>query len=540
MNVKEVVQELEQRFRGIKLTGKIQGRVIEDVYFMTPGEKTFRNILYILQSSSIPADIIEPELMLLVVEDEPLKPDFKEALLKKHCTIIYMPPLESIFVIFNQVKALFARRQLKVRVFNEQLKALLAADTLDRLLEVSGRLLQNPLIMINDDFKVVAYSTETPLTDEIWQRNLQNGFCSYEFITEVNRLIDEIKPIDLHEPFSLTCTASPVMKWVTRIQSENRHGGYLVVPVCSGDMDSQKLELLSQASKLAGYHLKQKKVASFLSYCRMEEKLLVDLVKKTIHSREELEQRQKAAKFPHTHSMRLLLISPEEVRQSPLPERKIKKTTLEQDIVSLFPDSYLGVHDNILISLMIEYQGHTSRSEGARGSSVQEEQKRFELDKLLKGHRCQGIISDFFSDLFTLPVVFERLLKTMAIGKRIRPRVSLMNLDELRFYELIDNFPDKERLESYCHPAVLKLLTHDQTYGTDYYDTLQLYLLHNQNLNLTAQKLFIHRNTMKNRMKKINEIINLDLTEGELIFQLGYTYKIHKYMDQTIESKQSR
>ncbi|WP_438823690.1 helix-turn-helix domain-containing protein [Bacillus sp. JJ1764] len=76
----------------------------------------------------------------------------------------------------------------------------------------------------------------------------------------------------------------------------------------------------------------------------------------------------------------------------------------------------------------------------------------------------------------------------------------------------------------------MTLLNYDKENNTDYYETLQAYLLNRQNLNETANQLFIHRNTIKYRLNKINELSKIDLTNGETVFQLAYSYKILHYV----------
>ncbi|WP_157047379.1 helix-turn-helix domain-containing protein [Alkaliphilus metalliredigens] len=45
-------------------------------------------------------------------------------------------------------------------------------------------------------------------------------------------------------------------------------------------------------------------------------------------------------------------------------------------------------------------------------------------------------------------------------------------------------------------------------------------------MNLTAEKLFIHRNTMGYRIQEIEDILGMDLKDGENTFQLNYSIRI--------------
>jgi len=54
-------------------------------------------------------------------------------------------------------------------------------------------------------------------------------------------------------------------------------------------------------------------------------------------------------------------------------------------------------------------------------------------------------------------------------------------------------------------------------------------LKNNQHLLKTANELFIHRNTMSYRIKKIFDIINIDLSCSETVFNLMMSYKVMAY-----------
>lgn len=61
---------------------------------------------------------------------------------------------------------------------------------------------------------------------------------------------------------------------------------------------------------------------------------------------------------------------------------------------------------------------------------------------------------------------------------------------------------------------------HDRNNGSDYLEFLTVYLTSNCNINDTADKLFIHRNTVVYKIKKINELLDCDLNELEVRVKL--------------------
>lgn len=74
---------------------------------------------------------------------------------------------------------------------------------------------------------------------------------------------------------------------------------------------------------------------------------------------------------------------------------------------------------------------------------------------------------------------------------------------------LSSHFP----LRFVCHPSATRIAEFDRENGTDYLLTLETYLLHNKSPMATANKLFIHRNTMSYRLKCIRKIAKMDLND---------------------------
>ena len=59
---------------------------------------------------------------------------------------------------------------------------------------------------------------------------------------------------------------------------------------------------------------------------------------------------------------------------------------------------------------------------------------------------------------------------------------------------------------------------------------MKIYIDENRNIGNAAERLFIHRNTMKYRINKIEEILECDLKEDKTMFNIMLCLKIGKYL----------
>lgn len=62
-------------------------------------------------------------------------------------------------------------------------------------------------------------------------------------------------------------------------------------------------------------------------------------------------------------------------------------------------------------------------------------------------------------------------------------------------------------------PGLLALVEHDREKGTQYFETVRAYLLHERDIPQTAQALIIHRTTLLYRLKKLLPLLGVDLDD---------------------------
>ena len=66
-----------------------------------------------------------------------------------------------------------------------------------------------------------------------------------------------------------------------------------------------------------------------------------------------------------------------------------------------------------------------------------------------------------------------------------------------------------------CHAQLFHLREADQEKGTEYYQTLRIFLENERNLTLTAQALHLHRSTLQYRIDRIHDLFHFDLDDPE-------------------------
>lgn len=80
--------------------------------------------------------------------------------------------------------------------------------------------------------------------------------------------------------------------------------------------------------------------------------------------------------------------------------------------------------------------------------------------------------------------------------------------------------------EMMAHPALIELREYDKDNGTQYYDTLRMYLICERSIPRTSGELIIHRTTLTYRLGKIQELVKLNLEDPGLRLYLQFSFHL--------------
>lgn len=117
---------------------------------------------------------------------------------------------------------------------------------------------------------------------------------------------------------------------------------------------------------------------------------------------------------------------------------------------------------------------------------------------------------------------------------RLCPAVSdsgLLFFRDLGIYSLLFSIDDEKSLQRYYKTYLGKLMEYDELNNTELCRTLDVYLRKNQNANLTAEALYIHRNTLRYRLDKIKSLLDDDLENLSSAVNYMVAFKIRNYLD---------
>jgi len=106
---------------------------------------------------------------------------------------------------------------------------------------------------------------------------------------------------------------------------------------------------------------------------------------------------------------------------------------------------------------------------------------------------------------------FDQASEALRISQMLGRRDGIVDFDELGLLHWLYQLPPQTIAENSYLQAITRLATHDRERGSELLKTLETFLENNGSLVETADRLFIHRNTLLHRLERIKTICQVDI-----------------------------
>jgi len=112
--------------------------------------------------------------------------------------------------------------------------------------------------------------------------------------------------------------------------------------------------------------------------------------------------------------------------------------------------------------------------------------------------------------------------------------------EELGIYAMLARSLDPEGLRACILPALAPLLSSDEQRGSEHIRTLRVYLAHDRHLQRTADALHLHVNSLRYRLRRIEQLLAMDLHNPDDRFHLELAVRIADVLRLTQTGQPSR
>ena len=194
-------------------------------------------------------------------------------------------------------------------------------------------------------------------------------------------------------------------------------------------------------------------------------------------------------------------------------------TGLRQDLGGAFPGSLVTYRDRTLTGLIGLSEATSLERVAGRLAETKSHYER-PPDLLISGG-----VSRLCRRASDCPDAFEQARQALLMGRAVRGPGAIVTFDELGAQWHLFSVAQQQVRDVY-QERLEKILEYDRAKGSQLFRTVEAYLECMGSAKLTAQKLFVHRNTLRQRFEKVRRLTEVDLTDTDRWFDLMMALRI--------------
>ena len=230
-----------------------------------------------------------------------------------------------------------------------------------------------------------------------------------------------------------------------------------------------------------------------------------DLITGSIHTPEELKSGMETAGLDLPGRYTMMAITPNSIKNISF---EFLQNQLGGAAVSMLQHTSGAVH-----YLMLYAQSDSTQS-------VQN------LTGIISSLDCSCGISRTYTDLLKTPGHKEQALMALNTGRRLQPGASSFFFDDIAFDALLVGAGMRIEAANCIHPAIDQLRAQDCANSTSYLETLRCYIMEHHSITAVCEALHIHRNTLAYRLRRIEELASISLTDNRTAAHLLLSFHI--------------
>ncbi|MDK2942118.1 MAG: hypothetical protein PWP56_1631 [Acetobacterium sp.] len=383
------------------------------------------------------------------------------------------------------------------------LNALIDRRGLQHFTDLAAEVMSNPIFIYDVSGKILAKS-QINGHQEIWEELLPQGYLNAEkaIITEnsgvMKKLMEEDTPVLGKFSYSqfrfLGCRV------------RDKHGVVAIVTIIEKEaLRSEDSDLLVIVCKSVLFELlyQERTAMQTIPYFRV----LKDIIEETA-SISEIRERCRALRLDFPESMRLLGIKIYDNNNT------LSLFFLRETLLASVPSCHCIIYDESLI--MIISEKHFSQS---FLSIVQD---------IFSNYEIRIGVSTRFTDILDVKNAFQQMQAIQSVYQKLNLEKPLTFYEDILLYHFMELASKEHDLNKFCLPILKKIEEYDNVNGTLLKESLEAYLESGRNIQKAAERLYMHKNTLYYRLKRIEDFFNLDLNDENLCFNLQFSLRMKR------------
>ena len=422
-----------------------------------------------------------------------------------------MPDPQALFTCINNKLKFESRLQREVNILYH---LLYNGHGLDDLIKQAELFLDRPISVLDASYSMIAVS---PLMRQLpfgLETSDEGIFLSVKEVESLRRLQIERQIYDNNTAFFVQTEDHPDTNWVfCSIRIQHVMSGYVAVCLPGTALASEhELRLTKEIADICA--IEMQKHDFFVQRTGLQyETFLTELLDGRFNDVNVIESRLRLLNRRFGKFFCLAVLYCMEPHNSDLFNKR-QMSTLRH----VYPNCMSVVYKNNIV-LLINQDTPVQLTSGLTDP----------LEQFARRNHLKAGISQPFADVLKIRIFYHQALHTLELSDISQPEQFLFFSTEALPQYLFSNC-DYQGLEIGIHYHIFQLQDYDKEYHTDFIGTLRAYLDNDRNAAKTAEYLHIHRSTFFYRIKKIEELLDISISDSHLLFLYELSFKIWDYL----------
>ncbi len=484
------------------------------------GALTQPDVLYVANTSELSNDNAAQGVRHLVCVADAGIPDGLTQL--DDLNLIVLPAAADRAAAIQRVQDWFAAQRRFAQVREDILDALFAGNGLQAIADKGFELLGNPIFINDTSLKSLARSRGVVVDDPTMNAIIERGYLDQRTINSLRsdrilrKLADGDPPFIVKEWSEARGIPYAKYGWLQAgVRIRGTFVAILAVFGCFEPYSEYALEWVEGLCKLAAIEL-QKSEFFIQTHGLIYEALINDLLERRLTDTKTIQLRLKALEI--TLHPDLYVVAVRKERQDAARD-------------GAHPISHSRLREILPGSMSVDFRGDVvlllSRKKGA---PILSDEERADLIDYLESNKWAAGISNVFADLSEMSRYYLQSVKSLELGRQIDAAGVLHAYARFAIFHVLEACAGEVDLHEICHPGLRQLAESDDPADRELLQTLYLYLSDLKNPTGVAADLHIHRNTLFYRINKIEGLLGCDLHQGDVIFDLLFSFKLIRYL----------
>lgn len=502
LSMQILVDRLISTYPNIEAYGLSTDPILEGVRAFSYGIKPQAKFIYLIT----PEDMAHPSFsyppMSLVVLGRP-----RHQLFRSHHSVIVLPDATDSLKVFDLLQQTFELyRQWDYTLQTAQN----SSQPLHDMLQVSKEIFKNPILCHDANFYVLS-SVEQRTELLLWERNPRTNWLQIptETINTLKLDRDYVDSLTKKEPGIFKDSIRGHRTLFVNLWKGDTLEGRICIDEQQSSIQSGQLWALSYLGHCIEQAMMRQTLFQLYSGNPLEE-FFSEFLDGTIHESHEVLNALFLLHWKRDDHYLCLQLSTIQANA----KFYSATATLGQIESQLSASKAFMHHQNIVVIINLTCGGQTV-SQVATSMAMIQRQGLFRMG-------VSGEIHDFFS----VSQGYTQTSIALELGEKHANTIWCHHFDDHVVDYMLEQATKAVSPRMLCAQAVFVIQEYDVTNGTQLLQTLQVLLEHEQNLQKTANALYIHRSTLLYRLERVRQLTHIDLNNPKERLRLELSFAL--------------